>query len=409
MKKILFVAPSSYPVNGPESMVNAKHIYVLCKMGYIVDLITRGVNKRHVFYPSDECHKFFSKVNSISEVPVDTRMNLSTLVRHVMTFLKTGFVYKGADWAITALSKAEQLCKVNKYDFIFTKDFPSEIVGLYLSKKYGIKWISTWNDPYMIEKYPFPYGQGYNFKESFMRRRLIKQISTRPYAHLFPSSRLRDYMLKYMKGMDAQKCYVMPHILLDSNPKETTLPFKEELNIIHTGSVGRERNPQNYLKALSIVLHDHPEWRIHTTFLGIVDRTKGSLLYDLAERFHLQGFIEILKPMQYDECMTFVKKYDLCLIIEADCEEGIFLPSKVIDYLQNNKPILTVSPPLGVLYDLHSTGVVDYFGDVNDVMSIKHAIESAYLDKIKGLNFKYKDLTHFSEQTIIKLHEKFLR
>lgn len=409
MKKILFVAPSSYPVNGPESMVNAKHIYVLCKMGYIVDVITRGVNKRHVFYPSDECNVFFSKVNSINEVPVDTKMNLATLVRHLMTFLKTGHVYKGADWTFPALRKAEQLCKVNKYDFVFTKDYPSEIVGLYLSKKYGIKWISTWNDPYMIEKYPSPYGLGYNFKESFMRHRLIKQISTRPFVHLFPSSRLRDYMLKYMVGMDVQKCYVMPHILLDSDVKKTSKSFNEELNIIHTGSVGRERNPQNFLKALSIVLNEHPEWKIRTTFLGIVDRTKGTLLYDLIERYHLQEYIEILKPIPYEECMDFVKKYDLCLIVEANCEEGIFLPSKVIDYLQNEKPILTVSPSSGVLYDLYSNGVVDYFGDVNDVMSIKRAIESAYLDEVRGLNIKNKDLTHFSEQTIIKLHEKILR
>ena len=84
-KKILVVAPSSYPINGPEAMVNAKHILLLCKMGYSVDLVCRGIRKQNNIYPTKEnMPYFYENVHSIVTIVVNTNWNFKTLLRHTL-------------------------------------------------------------------------------------------------------------------------------------------------------------------------------------------------------------------------------------------------------------------------------------------------------------------------------------
>ena len=52
---------------------------------------------------------------------------------------------------------------------MITKNYPSELLGYYLKKKYNIKWVATWNDPFPHEKYPHPYGNGPMAKLSYRK------------------------------------------------------------------------------------------------------------------------------------------------------------------------------------------------------------------------------------------------
>jgi hypothetical protein len=65
-------------------------------------------------------------------------------------------------------------------------------------------------------------------------------------------------------------------------------------------------------------------------------------------------------------------------IIEAPCQEGIFLPTKVGDYIGCGKYIFTVSPKEGVLSDLYKEGYIQYFSPVTDVAHIKETLQGIY-------------------------------
>lgn len=409
MKRILFIAPSSYPVNGPEAMVNAKHIYVLTQAGYTVDLVCRGVRDMSNYYPSEnDTPYFFKGLNSINTVKVDTKWNLSTLYRHFRTLVKTGYIYKACDWSLNAINFCEKNLDIKSYDFILTKDYPSEIAGVYLAKKYNVRWIPTWNDPYMWKKYPAPYGEGPGYRESFFRKRLIKDISKYAYKHLFPSPRLRDYMLKYMYGMKKEDCFVMPHILVDSFLNSSSDRGDNVLRIIHAGSIGVQRDPVNLFRALGKFKAKYPERKIDVTFLGIIQGLSEDFINSEIQKQNIGDIIHFMKPVKYDESFKIVEKFDVCMILEAPCDEGIFLPSKLIDYLQNNKPVFTLSPANGTLNDLFKRGVVDYFADVSDVESIFRSLEGLYDDFTKKALIKEKELSDFCIPTIIKLHKDIL-
>lgn len=409
MSRILFVAPSSYPINGPEAMVNAKHIKLLCDAGYDVDLVCRGIRKQTNYYPDKENSCFFYRVCSINIVATKTKWDIATLLRHFLVWVKTGYVYKAADWAYDAIQVCEKLIKQNHYDYILTKDYPSEIVGVFLSKKRNIKWIPTWNDPYMWKKYPFPYGKGVNYHENIIRSKLIRDIGKYATINIFPSDRLRDYMLTYMRGMSIDKCVIMPHIVVDKDIVERENVFNSQdnvLRIIHAGSIGKERNPAKCLYALKRFVNENPTKKIELTFLGVVEHLQDFMLKQIDESWNIKEYVKYIPPVSYKESLNIVSTYDVCLVLEAPCEVGIFLPSKIADYLQNNKPIFAISPKVGVMADLHKKGVVDFIADVNDENSIYESlcqIFQAYEEN--GFN-QIKSIDDFKIPALILKHKK---
>ncbi|MCS2411475.1 hypothetical protein NXY27_20860 [Phocaeicola vulgatus] len=60
----------------------------------------------------------------------------------------------------------KKLFSQNKYDYVLTKDSPSLLLGYYLRKKKGLKWVATWNDPYPESKYGSPDKSGGKFFNS---------------------------------------------------------------------------------------------------------------------------------------------------------------------------------------------------------------------------------------------------
>lgn len=380
-QRILFIAPSSYPPNNPEAYVNAKQIKILADAGYEIDLVCGRVTNA---YPEDDDKALFTNIHNIVYIPMSRKRNLKNLWHHVKVLLQTGYIYKGINWVHPALKECQKLLSQHKYDYIFTKDYPSEVLGVYLAKRYKIKWVATWNDPYMWIKYPEPYGQGINAHISHWRKKLIRDIGKYSFKNLFPSDRLRDYMLQYMTGMNPESCVIIPHALIDTPANTSSQRQDGTLKMIYAGSLGKERNPATLLEGISAFHKKHPNIALRIDLLTIFDRADAHQFENLLERLSLTDIVSTCQPVKYRESLKIIAQYDVCLIIEAPCNEGIFLPSKVIDYFQCLKPIWALSPKCGVLADMFTNKLIDYFSDVTDKNAICKTIEDIVSDYTNG-------------------------
>lgn len=403
--KILFIAPSSYPIYGAEANVNAKMLKLLTDSGCVIDLISRAPRKTFDFYLPSQHDFFFSKIRSIHSVGVNTTKDFKTVVRHLRTWVRTGYVYKGCDWAIEAIKLCETMIARTHYDFIYTYDYPAELVGLYLTKKYNIKWVQVWNDPYIWQRFPVPYGQGPRFKISRLREKMIADMGKNLYRAVFPSDRLQNYMLQYITNLTAERCVVSPHLCLDQLVRKNEKPTEDTLRIIHSGALGRERDPKTLLQGLKLFLQARPDARIEFAFLGIFERAKGDYFNTLIEEFRLEPYIKLLGRSEYIKSLEIVQKYDLCLLIEAACEEGIFFPSKVIDYMQNNKPILALSPSVGVINDMYRKQEIDYFADVTNPRQIADTLDQIYSDfEGSKVGLQDKNIDLYGNKEVASIH-----
>lgn len=404
--QILVVAPSSCPIHGPEANVNSKLIKLLSESGVSIDLISRDPRKSKISYPLTKNDFFFGKVKNIITIRTDTKFDIKTLVKHLRLLIKTGYVYKGADWAYDAIVECERLMKIKKYEFVYTFDYPSEVVGLYLTKKYDVKWVGTWNDPYMLVKYPAPYGKGVESKVGYFRKKIFLDIQAYSYKNIFPSRRLANYITQYIR-ISVAKCHVSPHLVLNELEVKNSGARTDLLKIIHSGSIGSERNPESFLSGVRLFLNLYPEAKMKVTFLGVTENKNYRFFFDLIRKYNLSEYVEALPPVPYIESLQVIKNYDLCLLIEADCEEGIFLPSKISDYFQNNKPIFGISPANGVINDMFNDNLIDYFGDVRNDIQVSDALAKIYNDYLNDeLGIGNKDLSFFRNESVLNFHKE---
>lgn len=398
-KRILFVAPESFPINGAEAIVNVKQLEVLSKAGCVIDVVSK--KRKWTDYPYTELSDQNIQLNSLHVLEVDNRLNWSSIKLHILTFLTFGIVYKGAHWAWSALQICKKLIKENQYDCVMTKSFPSELVGYWIKKHKHIKWIATWNDPYPVEKYPQPYGNGPFAKIFWGARNLIPIMEKYPDYHLFPSDRLKNYMLRYLR-IPTEKIRIIPHVVLEK--KDMVTSMEGQLSILHSGNLNYPRDPKPFLEAFSTFIQKNPNANVKVYFQGVLPEDMPIFI----EKLGLKDYVEILPAISYKESMLALSKYKVVLIIEAPCEEGIFLPTKVSDYMQEGKVIFAISPQNGVLHDLYYSKYVGYFANCSNNNDIQNTINLLYED-FKGNRIKGTKIpVHFLPEMIEKVFSSII-
>ncbi|MBC8591748.1 glycosyltransferase [Oscillospiraceae bacterium N12] len=391
-KKILLIAPSSIPTFGAEAIVNKKLIFTLVKSEkFEIDLISQRIKWKH--YPVEEQD---IPLKSIHIIDNDLRVTPIMIWQHILAFFKFGITFKAIHWAVKALPIAEKLVKQNKYDYILTKDAPSFVIGNYLKHKYGIKWIATWNDPYPGVKYPCPYGKGWSASGNVFDKMCTSAMEGAD-KYIFPSERLRNHMLKYL-NIRLEDTVIIPHVVLDTD--NNNVQQGKVLKLLHSGTLQSPRDPETFLRALKLFLLNNPDSNIEVSILGIIEEKGAKLIKQLK----LEDVVKLIPPVSYTQSLEILKDYQIALIVEAQCNEGIFLPTKVTDFMQCHKPIFAVSPSVGVLNDMYNNGFVQYFADVTDIDSIANTLENIYSDfsNDKLTNVVLRPNSEFSEKQIIE-------
>mgnify|MGYP000681720258 FL=1 len=396
-KHILVIAPASIPITGAEAICNVKLLRVLSENGYKIDLISKRMKYTH--YPETNLAELGLNLNSVNTIEVDNKISLKVIWQHLCCLFIFGTVFKGAHWAYCVLKVAKELCKKNQYDAIITKNSPSELLGYYFKKKNGIKWIATWNDPYPTKKYPKPYGNGVNAKLFILERPLLQKMEEADY-HIFPNQRIRDYMSNYI-NIPAEKTRIIPHVVI---PREHIDTPHENLKIVHLGNVLPPRDATPFLRALSEFIKNKQDAKIEIAFIGQTPQS----IKDYIKTTHLEKYVKVFPPVKYEESQEILETYDIQLIVEAPCEEGIFLPTKVSDSMQLGKPIFTISPSVGVLNDLYKKGHISYFSSVKDEKDILATLEQVYNDFTNGKLKTFSLEKSYSPQTIFQQYDEII-
>lgn len=397
-KRILMIAPASIPVTGAEAICNVKLIKVLADNGYKIDLVSKKMKYTH--YPETTLKELNINLDSIHTIEVDNKITLKVIWQHICTFFVFGTVFKGAHWAYCTLKTVKALCEQNKYDAVITKNSPSELLGFYLKKKYSFKWIATWNDPYPTQKYPSPYGDGINAKLFFLERPILKKMELADY-HIFPNSRIKDYMSMYL-NIKKDKTKIIPHVVL----KKVVRKYKEEkkLKLVHMGNILPPRDAKPFLYSLSKFVRVHPTADIEVAFIG---QTPVEVQKYIEEQ-DLKKYVMVLPPVKYEKSQEILQEYSMQLIIEAPCNVGIFLPTKVSDSMQLSKPIFAISPEIGVLNDLYQRGQISYFSTITNPKSIYNTIEQIYYDFLNNGIKTPKIDKSFLPSSIIKQYDEII-
>lgn len=355
--RLLVFAPAFPPLGNPEAIVNGKLVLALLDAGWHVDVIARDLSRESGYdYGSAWVEPWLRLRDRVHVVRYASAGLLRRAAETLGGALRTGHFLPGCRWAAQASREGERRHAERPYDLVLSRSGPdsAHLAALAFARRTGVPWVANWNDP-CREKMPPPYGPGPAGRVGVSYERFIADVARTARAHVFPSERQRRYMCGYLGGIAEARSHAIPHAGLGRGPSAPR-PAGGFV-ICHAGRLTPERSPETFLRGLQAFLaRCGPGAPVRFRVVGLEDVGLAAMAAELGvgDRVEFEG------ARGYLETLDEVAAGQVALVVEAPCDEGIFLPSKLVDYAEAGRPVLAVSPRVGTLADLlgsHGGGI----------------------------------------------------
>ncbi|PCJ57484.1 MAG: hypothetical protein COA79_15750 [Planctomycetota bacterium] len=398
--RILFFASGFAPHQFSENIVNSKLVLSFINAGWKVDVISRPHDI--AAYSSDWAKEWSALEPITHEITYNKGSKTKRLFDSIYCSIVMGAPLEGVRWAKRAFDKAIELHQKNKYDLIMSRS-PSDISHLpayHFAKVSKLKWIANWNDP-AAHIWPKPYTKKLSETKKKQYSKFLSKIINSTDMNTFPSSDLRDY---YKKHCHIDQSIIIPHIAYEKDNKIKIFK-KQKFSMCHAGNLSSERNPEKLLQAISMFLSENPHVEINVDFLGVKDTS----LELMVQKYSLQKTVRFLGSLPYNKAINTMSEYSVLMIIEADSEFGIYLPSKITDYAQLSVPIFAITPEYSCVHKTLDTFGGGIVANCTSADSISSGIKKLYDCWIADNNMNPYDSSKlydcFSPSTIINQYK----
>ncbi len=380
LPNILYISPAFVPSYDSEAFCSAKLVAALAGAGAGITVFTY-----HEFAPQlvDGSASWQALRKYVAEFPVPTHRNpiqsLTSAVRYQ--------TQQYARWTGAAVEEAKRIHSQRPFDLVYSRSLPmfSHIAGYWCAKNLRLPWIAGINDPWDWHLFPVKVANRVPMPRSlstFWMKRTFRAADLLVYPH----TRLHAYHEK-ISGI-RHDSLILPHAGTALNHATQAGAPSKTFTLVHAGKLGSSeatgRSAVPLLRGLRLFLADFPEAAELTKLMlvGPSDAKTESLVSDL----QLEKIVSATGRIPYEESQAIIQAATVCVLIEAEMKEGIFLPSKLVDYLSAGNPVLALSPRIGVINDM-----AERFGilrvDTGDIEGVRKAIGNLYL------NFRKNTLT----------------
>ncbi len=409
--KVLMLAPAFAPFANPEAIVNSKLALALISHGWDVDIISLRIRGNATYEYISEWDDIWKPLQkNIIEIEYPTVSKLLKPFVWLDTLLKVGYPVSGARWINYATSQVIELNKTKKYDLLLSRFLPLQghIAAMNIAKRTDIPWIANWNDP-PLEWFPPPYSSNIPSFERIIKSFVYPGIGKNAEFHTFPSERLRKYILDRIKQIPSCKSLVIPHVMLNNySPKR--VKNSNIFVICHAGNLANERDPEYFFKAVGkLINQSNCRNKILIKIIGI----ESVNLMSKAKAHNVDSLVMFVGKKTYIETINEMVNCTIGLIVEASCSEGIFIPSKLTDYVQANLPVLAISPRDGTVADVlkeYGCGLSASCDSVDEIyVALKKMYSSWEAGSLENDFPVGKIKEHFSVDNVVSMYEEIWR
>lgn len=245
-------------------------------------------------------------------------------------------------WALRIARQAADAGWVGRDDVLvsFGQPMSDHLAGLYLKRRLGMPWMAHFSDPWSDNPYHLPLPG---------MRRMHRAMEYRVAEHadrlLFTSRETLDLvMAKYPTGWRG-KAAVLPHAFDPELYGPDAPPRTDGRRVVrYVGNFYRQRNPLALAHALLRVQREQPAL-IEGVRLELVGRWVGRPDWRAESLGLRDGLLTLRAPVPYLESLRLMREADLLMILDAPFEHSVFFPSKLVDYIGAQRPILAFTPP----------------------------------------------------------------
>jgi len=284
-------------------------------------------------------------------------------------------------WLPFALIKGFKLYREEKFDLLFSTSPPltCHLVGFFLKKITGIKWVADYRDPYLIYEDKKSYSSFKKFFLSSLQKLFLKNgdgfvgvnhTIAQGLKEIYPESKR---IAVITNGYDQE----------DFNFKVEK--SKDVFKIIYFGTFSPDCPAEPFLKALHNLLQQGKidKDKLRFTHVGL---SIGIDIQRLIDEYGLKEVTELKGYLPHKEGVMELLKADLALLTVAE-SAPVITTGKIYEYLGAKKPILAIVPPngeAGRMVESLGAGRVISPGNISE---IENAILSFYRGFESGKSF----------------------
>ena len=427
MARILMISYAFPPLRGAESIVTTNYATNLPKRGYEVMVLTGVPHLREADpEPNKQCPDSAPvyRVNSLEDLVLAlvSRMHIghekektSLSAAGIRGDVGGGLVILDAlrrfklvpnhvsGWAFLAAIKGRALTKKFRVDYLVSRSNPvtSHLAALRLKGNSRIPWVACFSDPWALDPNP-PYYDRYwsSAIMSKVNENLERKVVEKADRIVFTTQDQRSmYARKYERF--ERKFVVIPNSYDPKNYQKVSSSHScdkhdRKFTIVHSGSLMRARSPEPFYKALSLLREkkDKITENIRVILVG-----ESSTFSQLISEYGLDGIIQNVGPVSREEALKYVFGADLLLLMDApSAGRSVFLPSKLLDYIQTNRPILGITPE-GAAADVirkTQTGTVVTSYNPEEIGRVLTGYYSAFVNGTSALQPKWNEIQEYS-------------
>ena len=401
--RILCIAPLFAPTADSEAFCATKMVGALLNCGASVTVLSSSNIRADM--PTDDSRGWtWARAISI-DIATPVRPNRLDSIVAASQFQTTRF----ARWVATVVHTAVRLQKTKNFDVVYSRSLPmiAHVAGFWCAKKLGLPWVANINDPWELN---FLSGSAYPKFSAFTTRAYmfwLRRTLLNADMVTYPCTGLHDFHAKLAKlKHDAE---IIPHI--GSRPELASHKPNGQFGLVHAGKLGTSevtgRSAKSLLVGLKAFLEGSADAAGHTTLVLVGPEDEETQSWIL--KLNLQRNVQTVGKVNYESSLNYIASASVCILIESRMNESIFFPSKLADYLVCGKPVLGISPRIGLAADLASRGELLRVGQ-DDPAAVHNAISILYSEFKRGTLGARKPSVRVIEQLQGRsVAEKFLR
>lgn len=346
VRRLLAVSWALPPLLTPRSLQVGRLLDALARIGWKIDVIcveAKSVPSRQI---DETLDSQYNKLLSVHRVP-EAITTLPKMVLAKLFPLLLPLPDPADPWVKRATLAGKQLLRNKKYQAVlsFGQPWTSHIAGQNLKRISNLPWLAHFSDPWVDN----PYSQGLSAGQQAKMFELERTVMASADKLIFTNKPAASVAMRKYPQNWKRKVDIIPHAFDHKMiTRSAQPPIKSNcMRFVYTGSFYGLRNPRNLILALGGM---RQPGNVMVEIAGLI---KDVETYKrLANKIGVGDMVKFSSQMTYRESLNLAAKADVLLLIDAPSEKSLFLPSKLVDYLIFEKPILGITPKKGAAADL---------------------------------------------------------
>ena len=360
------VTPVVFTVENPEYAVEDESL-----QNEVADDVE--VLRGKIWEPNQLLGKWGGKGKKVSAGFLDAKPGIKD---RILRFIRANYFIPDSRkfWIKPSVKLLTDYLRDKDFDAIITTGPPHSVhlIGLALKKKFGLKWVADFRDPWTSIDYfhNLPLTRSSLKKHQDMEEEVLRNADR----VIVVGGRMKEEYDAYNKNVRViSNGY-------DTYGPQATVTLDPEFTLTYAGLMNDDRNPKGLWRVLGKISTADPDFKADLKI-----RIVGSCSPEVLQSIKDNGLSDNLDNLGYQD-HNQVARYQqsaqvlLLTVNEVPSAKGI-VTGKIFEYMQARRPVLAIGPTDGDLADIidkTSSGEIIDFGDEDGMEKVIHGFYQQY-------------------------------